>query len=77
MQSNLKRAENSTIIVFEKFKQKPMLTISELVKLTKLSKPTIIKSVNHLINMGILKPSMERSWGQVYVYQKYVDELNS
>jgi Fic family protein len=76
LQSNLKRAENSTTIVFEKFKQKPMLTISELVKLTKLSKPTVIKSVNHLIKLGILKPSMDRSWRQVYVYQKYIDELN-
>lgn len=73
----LKRAKDSAVLVFECFKQKPILTIAELVKLTKLSKPTISKTIEHLIKLDIVKPATDKSWGQIYSYQKYIDELNS
>jgi len=73
----LKRAKESALAVFERFKQKPLLTVSELVKLTKLSKPTIAKTIEHLMKFGIVKPATDKSWGQIYSYQKYIDKLNS
>jgi Fic family protein len=73
----LKRAKDSVLLVFECFKEKPLLTIAELVKLTKLSKPTIAKTIEHLIKFGIIKPATDKSWGQIYSYQKYIDKLNS
>lgn len=73
----LKRAKESALAVFECFKQKPLLTVSELVKLTKLSKPTIAKTIEHLIKFDIVKPVTDKSWGQIYSYTQYIDKLNA
>jgi Fic family protein len=50
------KAGHSALLVFECFKKKPLLTISALVKLTQLSKPTIAKTIEHLVKFGIIKP---------------------
>jgi Fic family protein len=73
----LKRAKDSALAVFECFKQKPLLTISELVKLTKLSKPTIAKTIERFMKFDIILPATDKSWGQIYSYQKYIDKLNT
>lgn len=73
----LGRAAESALAVFSIFQQKPILTISEIVNGTSLSKPTAMKSVNHLINLGILKKDSEKKWGQIFVYKTYVDLLTS
>ena len=70
--SNLGRSRNSAELVFAKFKQKPLLTIAEITRLTKLSKPTAISSVNHLIDLGIIVNKSEKKWGQIYSYKGYV-----
>jgi len=70
--TNLGRARNSAELVFSKFKQKPILTIAEITRLTKLSKPTAISSVNHLIDLGIIINKSEKKWGQIYSYNGYV-----
>lgn len=75
--STLKRAKDSATIVFKKFEGKPLLSISELVKTTGLSKPTVGKAVGNLIKFGIIKPATNKSWGQIYAYQKYIDTINS
>ena len=69
--SNLKRARGSAEQVFTAFKQKPLLTISEITQQTKLSKPTVISSVNHLIDLGIISNISQKKWGQIYLYEGY------
>ena len=71
----LGRAAESALAVFSIFQQKPILTISEIVNGTSLSKPTAMKAVNHLINLGIIKKDSEKKWGQIFVYKAYVDLL--
>jgi Fic family protein len=73
----LKRAKDSAVLVFECFKQKPLLTIAELVKQAKLSKPTIAKTIEHLKKLDIVKPATGKSWGQIYSYNNYINKLNS
>jgi Fic family protein len=70
--TSLKRASESARFVFENFKQKPVLTIKELREKTGLSKPTLMKTVNHLIALDIIIPLTERKWGQLYSYQEYI-----
>ena len=54
-----------------------MLTVSEIIKMIGSTKPTVIKSLNHLIDLGILVNNSEKKWGQIYTYQKYTDLLSS
>lgn len=72
----LKRAKDSALIVYECFKKKPLLTIADIVKQTKLSKPTVSKSIGHLIELDIVVPATDKSWGQIYSYKKYMDKLS-
>ena len=73
----LGRATLSALAVFATFQKKPILTISELVGSTNLSKPTVIKSVNHLMDLKIITKNSEKKWGQIYAYKAYVDLLTS
>ena len=73
----LGRASESALKVFSAFQRKPMLTVSEIIKMIGSTKPTVIKSLNHLIDLGILVNNSEKKWGQIYTYQKYTDLLSS
>ncbi len=69
----LGRATGSVLTMFSVFQRKPILTASEIISDTGLSKPTVIKSINHLINLGIVTKNSEKKWGQIYAYKAYVD----
>ena len=73
--ATLGRARLSAELVFASFKQKPLLTIAEITRQTKLSKPTAISSVNHLIDLGIITNKSEKKWGQIYSYSGYAKLL--
>ena len=73
----LKRASESAQKVFTVFQKKPVLTVSEIVKAIASTKPTVIKSLNHLIDLGIIVNNSEKKWGQLYTYKKYADILSS
>ncbi len=75
--STLGRAIKSATAVFNEFQKKPLLTVSEIVSRTGISKPTVIKSINHLIDLGIVENKSEKKWGQVYTYTGYVDLLTT
>ena len=75
--ANLGRARSSAELVFAVFKQKPLLTIAEITQKTKLSKPTAISSVNHLIDLGIISNKNQKKWGQIYIYDGYTKLLSS
>lgn len=72
----LGKAQKSAKIVFEQFEQKPILTVAEIESKIKLSRPTIISSVNRLIELGILTNTSEKKWGQTYAYTGYIDLLS-
>lgn len=71
----LGKAKTSTKTVFAQFEQKPILTVAEIESKIKLSRPTIISSVNRLIGLGILTNTSEKKWGQTYAYSGYIDLL--
>ena len=72
----LGKAKTSAKIVFEQFEQKPILTVAEIEDKIKLSRPTIISTINKLISLGILTNTSEKKWGQTYAYTGYIDLLN-
>lgn len=74
--STLKRAAGSAAVVFRAFCRKPLLTIAEITRETGLSKPTAIKSVRHLLDLGILANNSELRWGQIYTFTRYADLLS-
>jgi Fic family protein len=74
---SLKRAAQSAQKVFYEFKKKPLLTAREIIKNTEISKPTIMKSLKYLIELGIIRSVSERKWGQIFEYSAYMDRINS
>jgi len=73
---SLKRAAESAQIVFYEFKKKPLLTAKEIIKNTEISKPTVMKSLKHLVELGIIKSISEKKWGQIFEYSRYMRKLN-
>ncbi|MBR2300008.1 MAG: Fic family protein [Alphaproteobacteria bacterium] len=73
----LKRASESALKVFKAFQKKPILSVAELLNMTGLTKPTIIKSLKHLMDLEIISNHSEKKWRQLYTYQKYTDILSS
>lgn len=71
----LGKAAASAQIVFAQFEQKPVLTVAEIESKIKLSRPTIISSINKLIDLGILTNTSEKKWGQIYAYSEYINLL--
>ena len=71
----LKRAANSTQKVFYEFKKKPLLTAKEIIKNTEISKPTVMKSLRHLTELGIIKNVSDKKWGQIFEYSEYMRRI--
>jgi Fic family protein len=69
------RARESAGAVLAEFKQKPLLTITEITTRTGLAKTTAIGAVNRLIDLGIVKNISEKKWGQIYSYEGYTKLL--
>jgi len=75
--TELGRSRVSASAVFTIFKQKPLLTISELMQRTGFTKPTVIAAVNRLINIKIIENISEKKWGQIYAYSGYTRLLTA
>lgn len=73
----LKRPADSALKVFSVFQKKPLLTVAEIVDAINSTKPTVIKSLKHLMDLGIIENNSEKKWGQIYTYKKYTDLLAS
>ncbi len=73
----LGRVSASVLSVYACFQRKPVLSVSEIMKQTDLTKPTIIKSINRLMDIGILVNKSEKKWGQLYTYEGYVNLLST
>ncbi|MDR2733057.1 MAG: Fic family protein [Spirochaetota bacterium] len=68
-------ARKSAQAVFAEFKKKPLLSITEITKRTKVSKPTAISAVRRLTDLGIVRNVSEKKWGQIYAYDGYTKLL--
>ncbi|MBI9096047.1 MAG: Fic family protein [Sphaerochaeta sp.] len=71
------RARLSATLVLEQFKQKPVLSISEIMSRTGYSRPTAISAVNRLRKLEILSVLKDKKTIQLYVYEKFVGMLRS
>jgi len=65
------RPRISAARVFAEFKQKPVLTVLEISTATGLTKKTVTTAISRLVGLGIVRGSVERKWGQIYVYSDY------
>jgi Fic family protein len=72
---NLGRASVSAGKTFAVFKEKPLLSIAEIVLRTGLSKPTVLDSVKRLVDLGIITNKGEKKWGRLYAYSGYIKLL--
>ncbi len=73
--SGLGRATKSGLAIFSEFQKKPLLSVSEIVNRTGISKPTVISTLNKLIGLGVVSKQSEKKWGQTYTYTGYVKLL--
>ncbi len=72
----LGRPATSTLLIFLFLQKRPILSISHASKSLKMSIPTVSKSINHLVKLGIIKETTGRQKGRVFAYKKYVDILS-
>jgi len=49
-----------------------LLTAKEIIKNAGISKPTVMKSLRYLIELGIIKNHSEKKWGQIFEYEEYL-----
>ncbi|MCL2220217.1 MAG: MarR family transcriptional regulator [Chitinispirillia bacterium] len=57
--------------------KKPLLTAKEIIQNTEISKPTVMKSLKHLSELGIIRNITENKWGQIFEYSAYMARINS
>jgi Fic family protein len=74
--SGIGRARESVGAVLAEFKQKPLLTITELTTRTGLTKPTAISAVGRLMDLGIIENISGKKWGRIYSYKGYTKLLS-
>jgi len=74
--SGMGRSRISAARVLAEFKRKPLLTISEIETETGLSAKAASNTVARLVALGIIKGTLERKWGQIYMYSDYADILS-
>ena len=72
----LGRAKDSASKVFELFKSKPINDVPTIAKRLKISAPTARASLNHLVNLDILKEISGKQRDKMYSYKTYMDILN-
>ena len=70
--ASLKRPRITANAVFTQFKQKPLLTITEIAARTELAYNTASSSVRHLASLGIIKSANDEKRGQIYSYTGYI-----
>lgn len=65
------------IRLFEKLPGHPVLTINQVVKLLKTTKPTAAKAVDVLIKLGVLEETTGAKRNRMYGYKKYLEILKT
>ena len=65
------------IQLFDKLPSHPVVTLQSTVDLLNVSKPTAVKAIDALEEVGILLETTGRKRDRVYAYQTYLDALDS
>ncbi len=73
---NLGRPATSALHVHQLIQRKPIISVPAASTQLGISKPTIRKSIHHLIDLGVLREVTGKQRGQMFVYDKYLSILN-
>jgi len=65
----------STLLVYDQFCREPILTNALLVKRLDSTKPTIQKSLDALVDLGLVQEVSGKKRGRRYAYKQYLDIL--
>ncbi len=70
------KTSTTTMIVYHYLQRHPATDTKQIATHCKLSLPTAIKSINHLMKLKIVKEITGKARNKIYVYKKYLDILN-
>lgn len=68
------RSHTSATAIMNAFCNKPKMNITEIVKSTGYARKNVINSVNKLVELGILRPTLDKKWGQIYCYDNLIGQ---
>ncbi len=71
----LGRAASSALRVHAELQKAPILSVPMTAKRLSLSQPTVQKSFDHLIELGLVTEITGRAWGRLYRYDSYFNIL--
>ena len=71
----LGRPAGSALQVHQYLQTKPIMSVPAAVRTLALSAPTVRKSVNHLIDLGIVHEVTGKQRDRIFAYKKYMDTL--
>jgi Fic family protein len=73
---SLRRSAASAFRVHDLMQRRPLITIQVAAKELKLSLPTVGKSLEHLVDLGIVREVTGKQRRRVFSYRKYLDVLD-
>jgi len=73
---SLGRSAASAFRVHDLMQRRPLITIQAASKELKLSLPTVGKSLEHLVDLGIVREVTGKQRGRAFAYRKYLDVLD-
>ena len=74
---DLGRAAASALIAYHYFQKHSVTDIGKIAKHCKTTIPTAAKSVNHMVDLGIVEEITGKERRRIYAYKKYLDILNA
>ena len=72
----LGRPAGSALQVHQYIQRKPMVSVADAAEVIPLSAPTIRKSIEHLVELGILSEATGKRRDRIFVYTQYVKTLS-
>lgn len=70
------RAAGSAVLVHQSLERRPVATVASLMKRTALSRPTVGKALDLLVELGVARETSGRQWRRVFVYDRYLALLS-
>ncbi len=67
----------SAIRLFERLPHQPIVTVATAMKLVNASKPTAMRAIGMLEDIGVLVESTGRKRNRSFAYQAYLDQLRT
>jgi len=66
------RAARSALLLFQMLQRRPIISIATAATILKLSKPTVAKSIEVLLKLGILNEATGKLKGRLFAYKEYI-----